>query len=157
MKRSSARGHGPGPRTAGANAERVRAAFQRIFTEHRAGDIDRFFAEDFVQHSPYVAPGGRAELAKWLATTVNSIPNLKYVITDVVAAGDAVVVFATVTGTIERDLPDYGIKGSGQAAEFRTAHLLRLRDGMIAGHWEVVDTGPLVAFALTPAASTAGG
>src|SRR6266508_4356544 len=134
--------HGLGRRKTGANTERVRAAFQRIFTDHQTGDIDLFFAENFVQHSPYVAPGGRAELAQWLATTVNSIPDLKYAITDMVAAGDAVVVFATVTGTIEHDLPDYGIRGSGQATEFRTAHLLRLRDGMIAGHWEVVDTGP---------------
>jgi predicted SnoaL-like aldol condensation-catalyzing enzyme len=157
MTGSRARAQGLGSRTPGANAELVRAAFQRVFSEHQIGDIDLFFAEDFVQHSPYVAWGGRAELAQWLATTVNSIPNLRYVITDVVAAGNAVVVFATVTGTIEHDLPDYGIRGSGQATEFRTAHLLRLRDGMIAGHWEVVDTGPLVALALTPAASTAGG
>jgi len=157
MTGSRARAQGLGSGTPGANAELVRAAFQRVFSEHQIGDIDLFFDEDFVQHSPYVAPGGRAELAQWLATTVNSIPNLRYVITDVVEAGNAVVVFATVTGTIEHDLPDYGIRGSGQATEFRTAHLLRLRDGMIAGHWEVVDTGPLVTLALTPAASTTGG
>ena len=130
------------------NAEFVRSAFERVFSGHRVDDIDRYFAEDFVQHSPYVAPGGREELKQWLKRTVTAIPDLEYEVNDIVSGGDDVVIFAHVKGTIEGDLPEYGIKGSGQAADFRTAHRLRVRDGRIIGHWEVLDTGPLVQMAM---------
>jgi predicted SnoaL-like aldol condensation-catalyzing enzyme len=64
--------------------------------------------------------------------------------------GDRVLVVADVRGTIQGDLPLYGIKGSGQKPSVSTAHIFRLQHGKIAEHWEVIDTGPLVRIAHEP-------
>jgi predicted ester cyclase len=61
--------------------------------------------------------------------------------------GDRVLVVAQVQGTIQGDLPQFGITGSGQKLDVSTSHIFRLEHGKIAEHWEVVDTGPLVMLA----------
>jgi predicted SnoaL-like aldol condensation-catalyzing enzyme len=57
-------------------------------------------------------------------------------------------VFADVQGTIQADLPAYGIKGTGQTLKISTAQVFRVVRGKIAEHWEVADTGPLLQLAL---------
>lgn len=133
------------------NLQTVLTAMQVIFTEHHADQIDEFFTEDFIQHSPLVPPenAGREGLKQWLTGNVAAIPDLAYLpapdqqMTD----GDRVLVVAQVQGTIQGDLPLYGIKGSGQKLDVSTSHIFRLEHGKIAEHWEVVDTGPLVMLA----------
>jgi predicted SnoaL-like aldol condensation-catalyzing enzyme len=133
------------------NLQTVLTAMQVVFTEHRADQIDEFFTEDFIQHSPLVPPenAGREGLKQWLTGIVAAIPDLAYLpapdqqMTD----GDRVLVVAQVRGTVQGDLPLYGIKGSGQKLDVSTSHIFRLEHGKIAEHWEVVDTGPLVMLA----------
>ena len=129
----------------------VLTALQVVFNEHRVDQIDEFFTEDFIQHSPLVSPddAGRDGLKRWLAGIVTAIPDLTYLPGDPIAEGDRVMVFADVQGTIQADLPAYGIKGTGQHLEVSTAHVFRLQHQKIAEHWEVVDTGPLLQLALT--------
>jgi predicted SnoaL-like aldol condensation-catalyzing enzyme len=130
-------------RSAKQNAELVEAAVQAVFSEHRIDQIGRYFREDLLQHSPLVPDDGRDALREWVAGTVAAVPDLTYVPSQVLADGDRVLLFATVRGTIHHDLPDFGIKASGQKLEVDTAHLFRLVDDKIAEHWEVVDTGAL--------------
>ena len=129
------------------NAALVERAFDVIFNQRRLDAIDEFYAEDFVQRSPYVGHGGRADLKTWLTDILASIPDLAHKTTRVISTGNQVVVFATVTGTFERDVPDYGIKAELQKVTFGTAHWLEVRDGKIVSHWQIADTGPLVRFA----------
>jgi predicted SnoaL-like aldol condensation-catalyzing enzyme len=136
------------------NEQVVLTALRVVFAEHRVDQIDRFFAEDFVQHSPYVAPGGREELKQWWAAVIQAIPDVTTTVSQTTALGlesvpivancTDVVTFRTVSGTIAQDLPEFGIIGVGKHVEFRVADIFRLRDGMITAHWEVADTGPLV-------------
>jgi predicted ester cyclase len=121
----------------------VRDALQSIFAERRLDQIDRFFAPDFVQRSPYAAPGGREELEQWWAAVVAAIPDVTTEVEQTIADGDRVAVFRVVRGTLRGEIPGLGIKGNGQNVEFRTADIFAVRDGMIIGHWEVADTGPL--------------
>jgi predicted SnoaL-like aldol condensation-catalyzing enzyme len=125
----------------------VRSALQAVFSEHRIDQVDRFFSEDFVQHSPYAAPGGREELKHWWAGIVHSIPDVSTTVSQALGQGPDVVTFRTVTGTVAHDLPQFGIKAEGQRVEFRVADIFRVRDGRIVAHWEVADTGPLVLLA----------
>jgi predicted SnoaL-like aldol condensation-catalyzing enzyme len=130
------------------NVELVTTALQVVFTEHRIDQIDRYFSADFIQHSPLVSDPGRDGLKNWLTRTVASIPDLTYTSTQVLADGDRVITFSTVTGTIVNDMPEYGIKANGQKLSVLTAHIFRVAHNQIAEHWEVVDTGPLVQIAL---------
>ncbi len=118
------------------NLQTVLTAMQVIFTEHHADQIDEFFTEDFIQRSPLVPPEnvGREGLKQWLTGIVAAIPDLAYLpapdqqMTD----GDRVLVVAQVQGTIQGDLPLYGIKGSGQKLDVSTSHIFRLEHGKIA-------------------------
>lgn len=51
------------------NAKVVHQALKLVFSEHRVDQIDRLFARDFVQHSPYATSGGREELHWEIADT----------------------------------------------------------------------------------------
>jgi steroid delta-isomerase-like uncharacterized protein len=128
----------------------VQTALQVVFNEHRVDQTDRFFTQDFIQHSPLVSPdyAGRDGLKRWLTSIVTAIPDLTYVATDPMADGERVMLFADVQGTVRGDLPAYGIKGSGQPLKVSTAQVFRIVQGRIAEHWEVVDTGPLLQLAL---------
>lgn len=131
----------------GRNRDVVLDALRVVFGEHRLDRIYHYFAEDFVQHSPYALPGGRVELGQWWAAMVYAVPDIGTTTTQVAVDCNDVITFRTVAGTIEHDLPDLGIVGRGQHFEIRTADIFRVRDGRITDHWEVVDTGPLVALA----------
>jgi predicted SnoaL-like aldol condensation-catalyzing enzyme len=129
------------------NTEVVRGALRTVFSEHRLDQIDRFFSPEFVQHSPYAAPGGREELRRWWGAMVDAIPDVTTTVERVVPHDDSVAVFRTVQGTLHKDLDAFGIEAHGQALSFRVADIFTVREGRITAHREVADTGPLVQLA----------
>ncbi|MFP3962999.1 ester cyclase [Actinomadura fulvescens] len=147
--RPTAPGH-PEPGPAGGDARLVHDALRVVFSERRVDQVDRYFAADFVQYSPYATPGGREELKAWWAGIVHSIPDVTTTVTATRVQGTDVVTFRTVQGTIMRDLPQFGIKGCGQRVQVRIADIFRVRRHKIIAHWEVADTGPFVLLAGRP-------
>jgi predicted SnoaL-like aldol condensation-catalyzing enzyme len=133
-----------------SNAKLVLEALETVFNQHDIGAVDQFFSESFVQHSPYVPPGGRLELAQWWQRTVEAMPDVDGTVEHVIAAGDCVVVFRKLKGTVRKDMPDLGIRANNQALEFRVAHLFQVTDGKIVGHWEILDSGPATKLAMKP-------
>ncbi|GLS29684.1 SnoaL-like polyketide cyclase [Mesorhizobium albiziae] len=125
-----------------SNVKLVLSAIETIFNEHNISAVDEFFSENFVQHSPYVPPGGKQELKEWWQRTVEAMPDIHGTVEHVVAARDSVAVFRTLKGTIKKDMPDLGITASNQELEFQVAHLFQVADGKIVGHWEIMDSGP---------------
>lgn len=131
------------------NIEVVQAALQLVFSEHRLDQIDELFAADFIQHSPYAPPGGRDSLRQWWAGQIAVIPDLTTTVEQILCSGHKVAVFRTVQGTITNDIPEYGIKASGQSLMLRASDIFRVENGKIAEHWEVTDTGPLFQLAVS--------
>jgi predicted ester cyclase len=129
---------------AAQNVEIVRDALQVIFSEHRLDQIDHFFSPEFVQHSPYVGPGGRNELREWWAGIVAAIPDVSTTVEQVLSDDERVAVLRVVHGTIRNDLDAFGIKANGQEVTFPVADIFTVRNGQITAHWEVADTGPLM-------------
>ena len=76
----------------------VQEALQAVFTEHRFDQIDHYFAPDFVQHSPYAAPGGRDELKQWWAAIVAAIPDVTTTVEHPRLVADRIVQFAKLVG-----------------------------------------------------------
>jgi predicted ester cyclase len=126
----------------------VQEALQAVFSEHRFDQIDHYFAPDFVQHSPYAAPGGRDELKQWWAAVVAAIPDVTTTVEQVVADNERVAIFRVVHGTLQGDLPGFGVSGRGQDVEFRVADIFAVQGDKIVAHWEVADTGPLARLAI---------
>ncbi|MEV6388862.1 ester cyclase [Nocardia xishanensis] len=130
------------------NREVVLGALQNVCAEHRTDMVDQYFADNFVQHSPCVPPGGREELKNWWTGMVYAIPDIITTTDQTVTKCAEVVTFRTITGTVVHDLPALGITGNGQQLQFRAADIFRVQNGKITEHWETVDTGPLVTLAL---------
>jgi predicted SnoaL-like aldol condensation-catalyzing enzyme len=92
--------------------------------------VNRFIADDFLQHSPHIAPG-KTGLADYLQARAGAAASSGRTsrIARVLADGDFVLVHRRVTTNADRRGVAY-------------ADLFRVRDGKIAEHWDVIQPIP---------------
>jgi predicted SnoaL-like aldol condensation-catalyzing enzyme len=110
-----------------AAAEVVTGFFAEVLSGPRdTAALDRFVAEDFVDHDPAGDDHGIAGVATKLAGLWTALPDGAYALDRVVAAGESVVAFSRLT-----------------PGDVAFADLYRVRDGRIREHWHVVDTAAL--------------
>ena len=116
----------------------VRQMVEELQSGHNLEVVDALFAADFVDHSvPPGLPPSREGVKMQFAMFFNAFPDLRAVIHDQVAESDNVVTRKTFYGTHRGDL--IGIPPSGQSVAFDVIDMLRLRDGKITDHWNIVD------------------
>ena len=101
--------------------------------------IDDWVDASVVSHSafPGQAPGRdgfKAALAQFRA----AFPNLQIFIRDIVAGGDRVVGYFTVTGAHSGDFMD--IPATGKLVTYDEMVIVRFANGRIVEHWSVADT-----------------
>jgi steroid delta-isomerase-like uncharacterized protein len=124
------------------SVEQTKAIVRRVVDEaqsgHNLGVVDELFADDFVDHSvPPGLPANREGVKMQFAMFFSAFPDLHVVIHDQVAEGDRVVTRKTFHGTHRGDL--MGIPPTGRAVAFDVIDILRVQDGKITDHWNVVD------------------
>ena len=121
-----------------ANKELVRAYTKAVFDEGNASAVDRYLAPDFVNH---VTGRSGTDDFKRLATELQDAPEGTNVIDFLVAEGDLVVAFMTITRTVHRDtrIFGYAIKGQGQSYTVHHVHIYRIAEGHITEHWALRD------------------
>lgn len=142
------------------SAEHNKAIVRRLVEEaqsrHNLGAVDELLAADFVDHSvPPGLPPDREGVKMQFAMFFSAFPDLHVVIHDQVAEGDSVVTRKTFHGTHQGDL--MGIPPSGCPIAFDVIDILRLRDGKITDHWNVVDQlGLMRQIGVIPAPEPAG-
>jgi steroid delta-isomerase-like uncharacterized protein len=116
----------------------VRQMVEQLQSGHNLDVVDELFAADFVDHSvPPGLPPDREGVKMQFAMFFNAFPDLRVVIHDQVAESDDVVTRKTFHGTHQGDL--IGIPPTGQPVAFDVIDVLRLRDGKITDHWNIVD------------------
>jgi steroid delta-isomerase-like uncharacterized protein len=105
------------------------------------GDIsvaDELVMPDFIEHS--AAPGLPAGIAglKAIAQIIRAgFPDFEVLVDDAVAEGDRVALRLTERGTHKGVM--FGVPPSGRYASWSAMHLIRVKDGKMAEHWDVVD------------------
>ena len=121
-----------------ANKELVRAYTRAVFDEGDASAVDRYLAPDFVNH---VTGRSGTDDFKRLARELHDAPKGANVIDFLVAEGDLVVAFMTITRTVHRDtrIFGYAIKGQGQSYTVHHVHIYRIAEGKITEHWALRD------------------
>ena len=99
----------------------VLEAFDTLFNRRDYGAAQRFWSPDYIQHSAHIAPGrdGLFELVK------ASPPDMRYENGLVVASGNYVVLHGRFSNI-------------GQAADWIVADVVRIEDGLLAEHWDVI-------------------
>jgi predicted SnoaL-like aldol condensation-catalyzing enzyme len=107
--------------TQGKNKALVLEAFDTLFNRRDYATAERFWSPGYIQHSAHIAPGrdGLFNLVKSLP------PTLKYEPGVIVADGDFVIVHGRSSGF-------------GAPASWIAADILRIEDGVLVEHWDVI-------------------
>jgi len=110
-----------GESTAVKNKAIVLEAFETLFNERDYAAAERFWSPNYIQHSAHIAPGREG-----LFNLIKSLPpTLKYEPGTIVAEGDFVMVHGR-------------FSGFGQPVNWIAADILRIKDGILVEHWDVI-------------------
>jgi predicted SnoaL-like aldol condensation-catalyzing enzyme len=103
------------------NKALVLEASDALFNRRDYAAAERFWSPDYIQHSAHIAPGrdGLFNLVK------NAPAALKYEPGVIVADGDFVIVHGR-------------FSGHGLAVNWIAADILRIKDGILIEHWDVI-------------------
>ena len=103
------------------NKALVLEAFDTLFNKRDYHAAERFWSERYLQHSAHIAPGrdGLFNLIRTLPVT------LKYENQLIVAEGDYVIAHGR-------------FSGHGRPAAWVAADIVRIEDGRLAEHWDVL-------------------
>ena len=103
------------------NKSLVLEAFDTLFNKRDYAAAERYWSPGYIQHSAHIAPGRDG-----LFDLIRSIPpTLKYEPGMIVAGGDYVIVHGRYSGI-------------GQPANWIVADIVRIADGVLVEHWDVI-------------------
>ncbi len=100
----------------------VLSAFNTLFNQRNYKEAEQFWSPDYLQHSAHIAPGrdGLFALVQALPTT------LRYENHFAVAEGDLVILHGR-------------FSGHGLPRNWIVADIVRLNNGRLAEHWDVIE------------------
>ena len=103
------------------NKKLVLKAFDTLFNQRDYDAAKRLWSPDYIQHSAHIPPGRDG-----LFNLVKSIPpTLRYEPGEILAEGDLVIVHGRYSGI-------------GQSANWIVADIVRIKAGVLAEHWDVI-------------------
>jgi predicted SnoaL-like aldol condensation-catalyzing enzyme len=99
----------------------VLEAFDTLFNKRDYAAAQRFWSADYIQHSAHIPPGreGLFELVK------ASPPDMRYENAVITTDGDYVMLHGRFCNV-------------GQPADWIVADIVRIQDGVLAEHWDVI-------------------
>jgi predicted SnoaL-like aldol condensation-catalyzing enzyme len=107
--------------TESKNKALVLEAFDSLFNKRDYATAERFWSPNYIQHSAHIEPGREG-----LFNLIKSTPaSLKYEPGVIVAEGDFVIVHGRFSGT-------------GLPRNWIAADVVRIADGVLAEHWDVL-------------------
>ena len=121
-----------------ANKAVVRRFVEEYQTGHDVAVAEELMADDFIDHSPFgpMSPDRDGVLALF-GMLFAAFPDLRAEIHQQYADGDDVITRKTFRGTHRGDF--LGIPPSGTEVAFDVIDIVRVRDGKMVEHWNVVD------------------
>jgi predicted SnoaL-like aldol condensation-catalyzing enzyme len=103
------------------NKALVLRAFDTLFNKRDYAAAERFWSPNYIQHSAHIAPGrqGLFDLVK------NAPPTMRYENSLIMAEGNFLILHGRFTNV-------------GQRAAWIVADIVRLENGRLAEHWDVI-------------------
>jgi predicted SnoaL-like aldol condensation-catalyzing enzyme len=109
------------PRSLSKNKDLVLKAFDTLFNKRDYAAAERFWSPNYLQHSAHIPPGREG-----LFNLIKSMPSsFKYKPGMIVAEGDYVMLHGRFSGL-------------GQPTAWIVVDILRIVDGLLAEHWDVI-------------------
>jgi predicted SnoaL-like aldol condensation-catalyzing enzyme len=106
--------------TADLNKRLVLDGFDTLFNKHDYAAAEKFWSPHYIQHSAHIPPGREG-----LFNLVKSMPpTLKYEPGTIVAEGEFVIIHGRFSGF--------------QPMNWIAADILRIKDGVLLEHWDVI-------------------
>jgi predicted SnoaL-like aldol condensation-catalyzing enzyme len=103
------------------NKALVWKAFDTLFNKRDYADAERFWSPHYIQHSAHIEPGREG-----LFNLIKSLPpTLRYESGVMVAEGDVVIAHGR-------------FSGFGAPVNWIAADILRIQDGVLVEHWDVI-------------------
>jgi predicted SnoaL-like aldol condensation-catalyzing enzyme len=124
-----------------ANKKVVREFYEEIFRKHNLAVTDRYMHDDYIQHNPD-ADQGLKGFVEFHVGFFAAIPDHYAKVNEVVAEGDLVYVYNTITGT-HTGQGFLGLPPTGHKVKYDVVDMFRMRDGKLCEHWDVADTRAL--------------
>lgn len=119
------------------NKDLVRRFVEEVQNRRDVAALDRFFSQDYVDHSGVAQPpditGARLALERLFA----AFPDQQWTIQRQIAEGDKVLTHKTLRGTHLG--PFMGIPATGKSVTFEIMDIFTVADGKITEHWAVAD------------------
>ncbi|UQU65754.1 ester cyclase [Couchioplanes caeruleus] len=107
--------------------------FVEMINTHDPDLVDRFVAEDYLNHNAFVADGREANRRFW-GMFFAGLPDVTVTREDLVISGDRVVGRFVYRGTHTGEL--MGFPATGKPVEMHSIDIWRVRDGLFAEHWD---------------------
>jgi predicted ester cyclase len=118
------------------NKTLIRSFIEEIFNEHNLSSVEKYFGKESVEGSPQAGNGGKG-FKQFLMDFIYAFPDWRANIEHIVAENILVVVFLNGSGTHKGIF--LGIPPTHKTVNIRSADLYRIENGIITGHWDVVD------------------
>jgi predicted SnoaL-like aldol condensation-catalyzing enzyme len=123
------------------NRRIIQEFYEQVFCNHDLGAVDRFMHADYIQHNPDVAQG-KSGFIEFHKGFFRAFPDSRASINMLVAEGDLVFVYNTITAThLHEGFLHY--PPTGNCVRYDVVDMFRLRDGKLGEHWDVADTRAL--------------
>lgn len=125
-----------------------KAAIQRLYDETNAGNydfLDELLAPDFTSYggAGFKDLHGPAEFKELTLTFLNSFPDLYFKVEAMIAEGDDVFVWGTLSGTHKGDF--YGVAPTGNKVVWTGGAIFRFRGDQVIARWQEFDALGLMA------------
>jgi predicted ester cyclase len=130
--------------TTAQNKALVRRINDELISQGQMSVADELLAEDFVDHDALPGFPSNREGVKQLFTYLRQVfAGLHVTIEDQIAEADRVVTRKTFHGTHQADF--LGVAPTGIEVTFGVIDILRIHDGKVTDHWNIVDLFGLMA------------
>src|SRR5690606_23873815 len=100
---------------------------------------DEVLSPDFISHDWPEGQAGPKAFRAYYAAIRSAVPDARYVVDDIVAEGDKVVVRWRMLGTHQGSFPGIDIPPTGQRVTLKGVAIYRLEDGKMIERWVVSD------------------
>ena len=118
------------------NKTLIRSFIHEIFNEHNLSSIEKYFGNETVEGSPQAGKSGEG-FKLMLTEFFKAFPDWRANIEHIVAENNLVMIFLNGNGTHKGDFRE--IPPTDKLVNIRSADLYKIENGIIIGHWDVVD------------------